>query len=108
MKLAPLVRAQIYAINPAQPVDEIRTLENLMDRYVYSGSRFRVWLMGVFAVLGLALSVVGVYGLLSPIVAGEQRSIGIRMAVGASSRDIVQFVFGLGRASLPRDWRSAC
>ncbi len=96
MSIAPYVRAQIYAIDPSQPIDERRTLENLMDRYVYSSGRFRVWLMGVFAVLGLALSVVGVYGVLSQIVAIEQRNIGIRMAVGAGSREIVQFVMGRG------------
>src|SRR5260370_23129353 len=86
----------MYGIGAGQPVDEIRTLENLIDRYVYSSGRFRVWLMGVFAVLGLALSVIGVYGLLSQLVAMEQRSIGIRMAVGAGSRDIVRFVLGRG------------
>lgn len=96
MAMAPHIRAQIYAIDPAQPVDETRTIESLMDMYIYSNGRFRVWLMGVFAVLGLALSVVGVYGLLSQIVAMEQRSIGVRMAVGAGSRDIVQFVLGRG------------
>ena len=96
MTMAPHVRGQIYAVAPSQPVDDTRTLENMLDRFVYSGGRFRVWLMGVFAVMGLALSVVGVYGLLSQIVAMEQRSIGIRMAVGAGSRDIVQFVLGRG------------
>ena len=94
--MAPHVRAQIYAIDPAQPIDETDTLDKMLDRFVYSRGRFRVWLMGVFAVLGLALSAVGVYGLLSQIVAMEQRSIGIRMAVGAGSRDIVQFVLGRG------------
>jgi hypothetical protein len=96
MNMAPYVRSQIFAIDPAQPIDETRTLEDLLDRYVYSGGRFRVWLMGVFAVLGLALSVIGVYGLLSQMVAMEQRNIGIRMAVGADSRAIVRFVLGGG------------
>ena len=96
MSIAPHIRAQIYAIDRSQPIDETRTLEDLLDRYVYSAGRFRLWLMGVFAVLGLALSVVGVYGLLSQMVSMEQRSIGIRMAVGANSRDIVQFVLGRG------------
>jgi putative ABC transport system permease protein len=96
MNMAPYIRSQIFAIDPAQPIDETRTLEELLDRYVYSGGRFRVWLMGVFAVLGLTLSVIGVYGLLSQMVAMEQRSIGIRMAVGADSRDIIRFVLGGG------------
>ena len=52
--------------------------------------------MGVFAVVGLALSLIGVYGLFSQVVAMEQRSIGIRMAVGASSREIIRFVLGRG------------
>jgi len=63
-----------------------------MERDVYSGGRFRVWLMGVFGVLGLILAVIGVYGLISQFVALQKREFGIRLAIGAASGQIVRLV----------------
>ncbi|MGH9659211.1 MAG: ABC transporter permease, partial [Bryobacteraceae bacterium] len=96
MRMAPHVQRQVYQIDGAQFVDQVRTLENVMERFVYSRGRFQVWLMAVFASLGLGLAVVGVYGLLSQIVALQRREFGVRMAVGAGFSDIVLLVLRRG------------
>lgn len=92
MKLAQPIRHEIYQLDKAQAIDDPRSLENTMERYVYSGGRFRLWLMGVFGVLGLTLAVVGVYGLISQVVALQRREFGIRMAVGAGFGEILGLV----------------
>lgn len=96
MRLAGAIRAQVYQLDGSQFVDEVRTLESLMDRFVYSRGRFYLWLMGVFASLGLALAVIGVYGLLSQLVTMHKQEYGIRMAVGAGFGTIVTLVLGRG------------
>jgi len=96
MRLAQHVQRQVYQLDGSQFVDEVRSLESLMDRFVYSRGRFHLWLMGVFAVVGLVLAVIGVYGLLSQIVSQQRREFGVRMAVGAGFGDIVQLVLRRG------------
>lgn len=96
MRMAPSVRRQVYELDRLQYVDDVRPLDSLMDRFVYSRGRFQVWIMGVFAVVGLALAVIGVYGLLAQVVAAQRREFGVRMAVGAGFGDIVKLILRRG------------
>jgi ABC-type antimicrobial peptide transport system permease subunit len=96
MRMAQHVRSHVYQIDNTQFVDETRTLASLMDLYVYSRGRFYLWLMGVFAALGLLLAVIGIYGLLSQVVSSHRQEYGIRMAVGASFSEIVRLVLVRG------------
>ncbi len=96
MRMAPHIRRQVYQLDGSQFVDETYTLEALMDRFVYSRGRFQLWLMGVFAALGLRLAVIGVYGLLSQIVSVQRHEFGVRMAVGAGFGQIVRLVLRRG------------
>ncbi len=96
MRLAPALRRELYRLDKSQVIDDPRSLESWMERDVYSGGRFRLWLMGVFGVLGLALSVIGVYGLISQFVALQRREFGIRVAIGAAFGDIVGLVLMRG------------
>ena len=94
--LAKPVAAQVYALDPDQPVTDVRTLTSRLNDWEYSGPRFSVVLLGVFAALGLTLAVVGVYGVVSNAVAQRTHEIGVRKALGADSGDVLRLVFLFG------------
>lgn len=96
MAMVPHIKRVIYQLRPNQFVDETRTLASLMDSFVYSQGRFRVWLMGAFGLLGLALAIIGVYGLLTQIVEMQRQEYAIRMAVGAGTADVMRLVMSRG------------
>jgi putative ABC transport system permease protein len=95
-QLANQVSRQLYELDPTLALGETEMLEAMIDRFVYSRGRFQLWLMGSFAALGLAISVVGVYGLLSQFVLAQGTDFGVRMAVGATFQDIVALVLTRG------------
>ncbi len=90
------VLERIYATDPDQPVTDVRTMESLLGDFVYAGPRFNVVLLSVFAALGLALAVVGVYGVMSHTVSQQTREIGVRIALGADPRSVAQAVIRSG------------
>ncbi len=81
--LAADVMKTLREINPAQPATEFRPVQNLVDHAV-SPRRFFVLLVSVFAVLGLILASLGIYGVISYSVTQQTQEVGIRMALGAS------------------------
>lgn len=94
--LAPAIRAQVYSIAKDQPVMDVRTLARALDEWVFAEPRFNLVLFSVFAGLGLALAVIGVYGVISHSVAQQTQEIGVRIALGAGSRAIVRMIVGRG------------
>ena len=90
------IAAQVYAIDPGQPVMDTWTLETALRDYVYARPRFNLLLFAVFAVLGLVLALFGVYGVIAHSVAQRTREIGIRLALGASFRQVIAMVLALG------------
>jgi predicted permease len=85
--LASSVLKTLRALNPGQPAAEFRPLQQLVDRAV-SPRRFFVSLVACFAVLGLVLASLGIYGVISYSVTRRTQEIGIRMALGATAPQV--------------------
>ena len=97
LALSEAVKREINAIDATLPLSQIRSMEELVARSV-APQRFNMLLIGLFAGLGVLLAAVGVYGVMSYSVAQRTNEIGIRIALGARSADIVRMVLkqGLG------------
>jgi putative ABC transport system permease protein len=90
------VVSQVYAVDKGQPVTAVMTLDAILRDDEYATPRFNLILLSVFAAVGLALAVVGVYGVMSSAVAQERHEIGIRMALGADGGAIARMVIVRG------------
>jgi putative ABC transport system permease protein len=90
--IARAVIGQVYAIDRNQPVHEVKTLEVILRENEYATPRFNLTLLSIFAVAGLLLALIGVYGVMSNAVAQQRHEIGVRMALGASTRTVARMV----------------
>jgi putative ABC transport system permease protein len=95
--LAAAIRQQVSAIDRDIPVSSLATMNELQTGSTAT-RRFQMFLLAVFAGLALALAVVGIYGVTSYWVVHRTQEIGIRMALGASSRDVLYLIVGRGMA----------
>ncbi len=91
--LAPSVMTTLRQLNPAQPATEFKPIQNLVE-HATSPRRFFFLLVSIFAGLGLLLASLGIYGVISYSVTRETQQIGIRMAVGATQKDVLFGVIG--------------
>jgi macrolide transport system ATP-binding/permease protein len=95
--LAPAIRQEVKSLDATLPIFGVRTMPQFLNRIV-SVYDMGASLVGTFGVISLLLAAVGIYGVLHFTVTRSTREIGIRMALGAASGDVVGLILGRSMA----------
>jgi ABC-type antimicrobial peptide transport system permease subunit len=87
------VRDAVKRLDPDLAVSRVATMEERMSKAI-SPRRFNLWLIGLFSIVALVLAGGGVYGLINEAVTSRTAEIGVRMALGATSMQVIRIVAG--------------
>lgn len=89
------LRQAVWSANAMLPLASVRTMQDVYHKSLAQSS-FALVMLAVAAAMALSLGVIGIYGVISYVVGQRRHEIGIRVALGAQPRDILQMVFGQG------------
>jgi putative ABC transport system permease protein len=92
MSVAQAIKQAVAEIDPATPAADLRPLEQSLDDQVRN-MRIYMLLLGIFGAAAVILAATGIYGVMAYSVAERTRDIGIRMALGARSSDVLKMIF---------------
>jgi putative ABC transport system permease protein len=95
LRVAPAVTAAIRAVDREQPITDMHTMERAIHNRSI-GLNYMAVLMGIFGVMALVLSAVGLYGVMAYLVSEQTHEIGIRMALGAERQNVLTMIFRRG------------
>jgi len=95
LAISDAIRNTIWSMQRDLPIAEVTTLEAILGRSV-ARPKLLAWLLGVFGFIGLMLGTLGIYGVLAFAVAQRRQEIGVRVALGAPPRALLQLVVGQG------------
>jgi putative ABC transport system permease protein len=93
--LLPEIRRQLHELDPDMPFAEVQTMDEIVEAQT-GGQRFTTILLASFAAAGLALAVVGIYGVVSFLVAQRKQELAVRIALGASRAHVLWLVLKQG------------
>jgi putative ABC transport system permease protein len=93
--LGSAMQEAVSSVDPAQPIFDVRTMEERVSATL-AGRRFTVVLLGLFAVTAMFLAALGLYGVINYGVTQRTQEIGIRMALGARSSQVLSLIVGKG------------
>jgi len=97
MSVLPDVRRAVWAVDPTLPLANVQPAEQLL-RHASAQERFNAFALAMFSVVALGLALQGLYGILAFMVEQRRREIGVRMALGAGSADVLRLIVGRGLA----------
>jgi putative ABC transport system permease protein len=94
-RLLPFLQRAVASVDKDQPLVSVRSMEQNLSDFI-APQRFDTTLMTIFAAIGLVLSAIGIFGVMSYRVARRTQEIGVRMALGAEGKDVLRMVLAEG------------